>query len=99
MDFFKKRPPIMKSKEDERAIKLNLLYVIDDSLRDKRISTFYVKKLQKNALDKEMNCIHVDPNVKVDIFENNMANALSLRKSEKFYDNLSTPEMTIKRKY
>lgn len=46
-----------------------------------------------------MNCIHVDPNVKVDIFENNMANALSLRKSEKFYDNLSTPEMPIKRKY
>ncbi|MCU5526270.1 hypothetical protein OCB14_19885 [Bacillus cereus] len=99
MDFFNKRPRIMGSRENERAIKLQLLYVIDDSLRGKKVAKFYVEKLQKYAIEKEMDCIHVDPYIEVDIFKNNMVNALSLRELEKFYDNLSTPEMPIKRIY
>lgn len=85
-------------RENDKPIILKFLYVIDDSLRNKKIATFYVKKLQEYALDQGMDCIDVTPNNDVDIFENNMVNALSQIELETFYQKLSTPEMPIKLK-
>lgn len=81
---------------DDKPITLKLLYVIDDLLRDKKIATFYVRKLQEYAYDEGMNCIYVTPNTDVDIFKNNMANALSQSELERYYNKLSTTEIPIR---
>ncbi|MDA1874311.1 MULTISPECIES: hypothetical protein [Bacillus cereus group] len=82
-----------------KSITLKLLYVIDDSLRDQKIATFYVKKLQEYARDEGMDYINVAPYTDVDIFKDNKAKALSQSDLVKFYEKLSTPEMPIKISY
>lgn len=84
------------SETNDKPITLKLLYVMDDLLRDKKIGTFYVRKLQEYAHDEGMNCIYVTPNTDVDIFKNNMAHALSQSELEKFYNKLSTTEIPIR---
>lgn len=97
MDFHKISSLMMKLRRtNEKSITLQLLYVIDDSLREKGIATFYVRKLQEYARDEGMDYINVAPYTDVDIFKNNMANALSRSDLIEFYKNLSTPEMPIK---
>ncbi|PEF72083.1 hypothetical protein CON94_28375 [Bacillus pseudomycoides] len=97
MDFHKISPLMMKLRRtNEKSITLQLLYVIDDSLRNKGIATFYIRKLQEYARDEGMDYINVAPYTDVDIFKNNMAKALSRSDLIKFYKNLSTPEMPIK---
>ncbi|WP_410985941.1 hypothetical protein [Bacillus paranthracis] len=97
MDFFKTTNWFGKQLgTNDKAITLQLLYVIDDSLRDKRIATFYIRKLQEYARNEGMDCIDVAPYTDVDIFKNNMDKALSRSDLVKFYENLSTPEMPIR---
>ncbi|EJR41396.1 MULTISPECIES: hypothetical protein [Bacillus cereus group] len=96
MDFYKEGKPLFKeSRKNEKAIRLQLLYVIDDSLRDKKIASFYVKKLQEYAVDEGMEYIHVEPNADDKLFKNNKVNALSQKKLEQFYDKLSTLKIPI----
>lgn len=97
MDFYKMSSLMMKLRRtNEKSITLQLLYVIDDSLRNKGIATFYVRKLQEYARDGGMDYINVAPYTDVDIFKNNMAKALSRSELITFYKSLSTPEMPIK---
>ncbi|PQQ43923.1 hypothetical protein [Bacillus thuringiensis] len=97
IDFHRMSPRAMGLRRtNEKSITLQLLYVIDDSLRNKGIATFYIRKLQEYARDEGMDYISVAPYTDVDIFKNNMAKALSRNDLIKFYENLSTPKMPMK---
>ncbi|PFW00424.1 hypothetical protein COL21_08240 [Bacillus thuringiensis] len=97
MDFHKVSPRLLGLMNiNEKPITLQFLYVIDDSLRNKGIASFYVKKLQEYACDEGMDCINVVPYADLEISKNNKRNALSQTELKKFYGKLSTPEMPIK---
>ncbi|MES5851868.1 GNAT family N-acetyltransferase [Bacillus cereus group sp. MG68] len=80
----------------EKAIKLELLYVHEDALRKKGISTYYIRKLQKYAYDEGVECISVTAYANLEKFKHGIrTNALNQAELEGFYKRLSTNEMPI----
>ncbi|MFP7378153.1 GNAT family protein [Bacillus paralicheniformis] len=95
MDFFEsgsRMSSLMKTKR----IKLELLYVHDASLRKKGIASYFIKKLQKYAIEEKFEQIFVIANANANNFkETDKDNALSQKELEDFYEKLSTPAMPI----
>lgn len=96
MDFHKSNPTIATLRKRGVGINLELLYVHDESLRKKGISSYYIGKLIKYAIDEKVECIYVRPNANALNFQHdNKENSLSQRELEEFYKKRSTKEMPI----
>lgn len=86
----------MKRDINTNSIKLELLYVHDESLRRKGITGYYIDKLKRLAIDVGVECIYVVANVSVDNFsKDKKGNALSQNDLEEYYKRKSSPEMPI----
>ncbi|PDZ26447.1 hypothetical protein CON85_23515 [Bacillus toyonensis] len=102
MDFHKINPRlaaiwIVNGKSmSEKSIKLELLYVHDESLRKQGISSYYIEKLRNYAIQEGMECIYVKADANASNFNSDKKkNALSQEELEKFYDSKWTDEMPI----
>ncbi|PFR79176.1 hypothetical protein COK40_02490 [Bacillus cereus] len=102
MDFHKINPRLSAiwrvngKPMSERSIKLELLYVHDESIRQQGIASYYIEKLRNYAIQEGMECIYVRADANADNFKNDKKkDALSQEELEKFYDSKSTDEMPI----
>ncbi|MCY7782377.1 MULTISPECIES: hypothetical protein [Bacillus] len=94
MHFFK----VHNRLRNEKYIKLELLYVHDEKLRNKKISTYFIDKLIEYAInDEEVESIKVLANANAKNFKKDRKkNALNQKELEEFYKKKSTLEMPIK---
>lgn len=93
MDFFKINPDLYGNKS---VIKLELLYVHQESLRKNGIASYYIEKLIQYAIQENMDYITVTAIADAENFENdNLINALSQEELEAFYRKWSSPQMQI----
>ncbi|WP_300258939.1 hypothetical protein [Clostridium sp.] len=95
---FKEMPQYMISLTKELPnIKLELLNVIDSSLRRKGIASYYIEKLKEYAIKHNYSYIRVTPSPDADIFKaQSKNNSLNLKELINFYESKSTSEMPIK---
>jgi hypothetical protein len=97
MDFYKNNSKISNLSRKPVGIKLELLYVHDESLRKKGVASFYIKKLIDYAIHEQAECIYVQPNANARNFKNDgKKNSLRQRELEDFYKKRSTQEMPIR---
>ncbi|MGG0718656.1 GNAT family N-acetyltransferase [Robertmurraya massiliosenegalensis] len=98
MDFFlRKNDRLMQLMKEEPYIKLELLYVVKDTLRRQGIATFYIKKLIKYAKEENITCIKVVPNPEATNFEkDSKINALDLEQLVAFYKKFENNDIRIK---
>jgi hypothetical protein len=96
MDFFKSGSVISRLDPTHKTgITLQFLYVHDESFRKKRISSFYIERLQEYAIHEKMEGIYVRPIVQR-LKQDSKRNTLSQKELEDFYKKRSTKEMPIK---
>ncbi|MGE6501168.1 hypothetical protein ACQKF0_12640 [Bacillus wiedmannii] len=97
MDFFKMHPGMASIRTgSEKAIKLELLYVCDESLRKKGISSYYIEKLQNYAIDTGVKCICVEANPNAKYFRGgSKEHALEEQELKEFYLKKTTDKMPI----
>ncbi|MEK3844286.1 hypothetical protein NYE34_04715 [Bacillus sp. FSL R5-0418] len=94
MEFFKVHNQLV----NEKFVKLEFLYVHDENLRKKKISSYFIDKLIEYAInDEEVDSIKVLANANAKNFKNDSKkNALTQLELEKFYKKRSTSKMPIK---
>lgn len=69
-----------------KRLRLELLYVHDDSLRKQGVATYYLKKLREYAIQEIFDCITINVNPDDDYFKNNSkGNALNKNELVDFY--------------
>lgn len=97
MDFYKSNSTISNLSRKPVGIKLELLYVQDESLRKKGVASFYIEKLIDYAINEKLECIYVQANANAKNFKDDGKND-SLRQKElvEFYNKRSTQEMPIR---
>lgn len=88
MDFFKNSNELLNNE----YIKLQILYVNDHELRNKGIAKYYIKKLQKYAIQDGVSCIKLHPNPNDKLF-NNKENSLSEKELINFYKRISNGQV------
>lgn len=95
---FNEMPQYMLSLTKELPnLKLELLNVIDSSLRRKGIASYYIEKLKEYAIKHNYSYIRVTPSPDADIFKaQSKNNSLNLKELINFYESKSTSEMPIK---
>ncbi len=94
IDFF--IPGNALSKLSKKKMIIELLYVHDEKLRKKGISTYYLCKLQKYAIHEKVEFIQINANANAKNFKNDSKNdALSQKRLESFYNKMDTIEMPI----
>lgn len=95
MDFHKTGARLSNLLKIKR-IRLELLYVHEESLRKKGIASYYIEKLIEYAINEGFEHISVTPNAMADNFiDDSKINALTQLELEKFYKKRSTPLMPI----
>lgn len=98
MEFFKTSTEILGLLRDSGGrVTLYLLYVHDESLRKKGISSYYFNRLRDYAIREKVECIRVKANANDKYFKKDIKRkALNQEDLEKFYLKRSTPEVTVK---
>jgi hypothetical protein len=96
MDFHKNDRRVSILRNRTVGINLELLYVHDDSLRNKGISSYYIEKLKDYTIGQELQCIYVRANENAENFkDDSKKNSLSQKDLEDFYQKRGTKEMPI----
>lgn len=96
MDFFKAGKVMQSLRKEARYIRLELLYVHKDSLRNKGIATYYMNKLVQYAKEEGFTQIKVHPNPNADNFKKDKKeNALKKEQLISFYKNFGDKEIKI----
>lgn len=101
MDFYKSGSAIAKLRYGSHGVVLNiqLLYVHDESLRKKGISSYYIEKLKEYAIQEKAECIYVHANADARNFNgDSKINSLRQSELEEFYKKRCTNGMPIKLK-
>ncbi|PFB05025.1 hypothetical protein CN385_05870 [Bacillus anthracis] len=98
MDFFKMHPATAFFRTgSEEVIKLELLYVCDESLRKQGIASYYIEKLQNYAINTgiEWICVEANPNAKY-FKDDSKEKALEEKELKEFYLKKSNDKIPIK---
>jgi GNAT superfamily N-acetyltransferase len=96
MDFFKASTRMLSLRNEEPYIKLELLYVHKDSLRNKGIATYYMKKLVQYAKDEGISHIKILANPNADNFKRDKkVNALNKTQLITFYKKFEDEKIKI----
>lgn len=101
MEFYQSSDRLARLRAVDKAVEkplvLEFLYVHDDSFRNKRIATFYMKKIIRYAKLIKVDYLSVRPNANADNFKKDKKiNALNQEELERFYLKFCTPEMPVK---
>lgn len=98
MDFFERNWLSRKKKPQESLfIKLGLLNVLEPGMRNKGIATYYLKKLNQYAIEKQFAYIEVYPDTKNEVFKGqDFTNSLQQQDLEEFYRRILNSKVPIK---